>query len=375
MKLPKNFCPAPFIQLQTSHDGKCGPCPHNGDRWRVPGGVSQKWRSAEMESLRRSFLSGQRDPVCDRCWREEDAGKPSLRQRLLSHRQSRNLEQGLGKYVESGQYQQYPRVLTLIPGNECNLACATCSGYFSSKWNSLLRSNPHSTHRVMENWNMSDLEYQDIVDNSHRLIKIELFGGEPFLNKRNRRLLLEPIMEKGTSRNMTLYFNTNGTLFDEDYMTRLSRHFRHLEIRQSMDGLGEQFEYLRYGARFDEVCENADRFRSLPNSDFGVICTVSIFNVMRLDEIDEFLRGRGWPAHYIIAYDQDHLRLHNIPDRAKEKITLSDRFSDIMAYMKARPCDQHSWRTFLGYTEELQKSRGLDFASTFPELHRIAQEN
>lgn len=326
-----------------------------------------------MESLRHSFLSGQRDTVCDRCWREEDAGKPSLRQRLLSHRQSRNLQHGLGKYVESGQYQQYPRVLTLIPGNECNLACATCSGHFSSKWNSLVRSRPHVTHREMENWNMSDQEYRDIVEHSHLLNKIELFGGEPFLNKRNQRLLLEPIMEMGTSSGITLYFNTNGTVFDEDYLTRLSRQFKFLEIRQSIDGLGEQFEYLRYGADFDEACENAERFRALPNSDFEVICTVSIFNVLQLDEIDAFFRSRGWPAHYIIAYAQDHLRLHNIPEHAKRKIVLSDRFSDIMRYMNAVPCDQHSWRTFMRYTEDLQRNRGLSFEKSFPALHELTR--
>ena len=50
------------------------------------------------------------------------------------------------------------------------------------------------------------------MNNSEHLQKIELYGGEPFLNKQNKNQLLEKLIQKGTSKNIKLYFNTNGTL-------------------------------------------------------------------------------------------------------------------------------------------------------------------
>jgi len=206
MSLPENFCSAPFVQLQTSHYNRCGPCPHTANLWQVKGTIADKWKSKELENLRTSFLENKQNPQCKRCWKEEEAGKKSLRLRLSEHKGSKNTKKIFEKYIETKKYLEYPRVLTLIPGNECNLACPSCSGGFSSKWNSLIENGKYEIQSIEPNWNLSDADYQDIVDNSEKLQKIELFGGEPFLNKRNRKLLIDKLIEKGTSKKITIYF-------------------------------------------------------------------------------------------------------------------------------------------------------------------------
>ena len=55
MPLPENFCSAPFLQLQTSNNDQCGPCPYTANIWKVKGNISDKWQSADLENLRQRF--------------------------------------------------------------------------------------------------------------------------------------------------------------------------------------------------------------------------------------------------------------------------------------------------------------------------------
>jgi len=375
MVLPENFCSAPFLQLQTSNNDNCGPCPYTPNLWQVPGNITNKWQSKELKNLRKSFLENRQDPQCKRCWKEDAAGKKSLRVRLSEFKGSKNTKKIFEKYIETKKYLEYPRVLTLIPGNECNLACPSCSGDFSSKWNSLIDNGDYKLQAKKTNWNMSDADYQDIVDNSERLQKIELFGGEPFLNKRNQKLLIDKLIEKGTSKKITLYFNTNGTLFDDKYMEHITNNFKFVEIRLSMDGLYKQFEYLRYGADFEKVCINAKKFKALPNTDFEIICTVSIFNLLSLDSINNFFKEQDWSVYFNVASWPDYLLLHNIPEETKKHINVGPKFADIEQYMKMKQCDQSAWKQFVQYTTELDKNRGLSFKNTFPTLYELVKKH
>ncbi len=376
MSLPENFCSAPFLQLQTSKDNYCGPCPYTANIWKLKGNISDKWQSTELENLRQSFLDNKQDAQCSRCWKEEKAGKKSLRIRLSEFQQTKNSQKIFEKYISSKRYLNYPKVLSLIPGNECNLACPSCSGEFSSKWNSLIKQQSYEGIReTSKNWNLTEENYYDIVKNSQNLQKIELFGGEPFLNKQNKKQLIEPLMKKGTSKNIKLYFNTNGTLFDEKYMNELVTNFKFVEIRQSMDGIYDQFEYLRYGAKFEEVCKNAKKFQALPNTDFEIICTVSIFNILGIKEQDAFMKKHGWSVYYNIANEPDYLLLHNIPEEAKNHIILPQKFKDIQQYITLEKCNLNSWRRFVQYTRVLDRNRGLSFKNTFRDLYELVKKH
>lgn len=376
MSLPENFCSAPFLQLQTSKDDRCGPCPYTPNIWKIKGNISDKWQSKELENLRKNFLDNKQDPQCTKCWKEEKAGKKSLRIRLSEAKESKNSRKIFDKYISTKKYFAFPKILTLIPGNECNLACPSCNSFFSSKWNSQIKQkNYNGFQKTTDNWNLTDKQYQDIVDNSQNLQKIELFGGEPFLNKQNKKQLIEKLIQKGTSKNIKLYFNTNGTLFDEKYMEELTTKFKFVEIRQSIDGIYDQFEYLRYGAKFDKVCENAEKFSALPNSDFAVICTISNYNLLGIDAIDEFMQKRNWIVYYNVANTPDYLLLHNLPEEVKNYIKLPERFSDIHQYMTMEKCDLNTWKRFVDYTRLLDRNRGLSFKTTFKDLYSLVKKH
>ena len=374
MSVPSNFCPAPFIQLRTSKDGTYGPCTCRAG-WRIKGKLSKQWQSPEINNLRQSFLENKKHSDCNRCWKEEEVGNKSLRLRLREFRGTKNLEKIFAQYIKTEKYKKFPRILTLIPGNECNLACASCNGRYSSKWNSLARKkNYNPFHEVEKNWNLTNSQYQDIVDNSHNIQKIELFGGEPFLNKRNRDLLIEKIIKKGTAKNIKLYFNTNGTIFEEEYLDNLTKNFKFVEIRQSIDGIYDEFEYLRYGANFENVIENAKKFSSLPNTDFQIVCTVSIFNLLTLDNYDKFMSKQKWSVYYNIADRPDHILLHNLPDPVKKQVQLSSKLEKMLRYMNYKQYNEDHWSKFVAYTKMLDANRNISFEKAFPQLYNLVKK-
>jgi radical SAM protein with 4Fe4S-binding SPASM domain len=380
-----NFCIAPFIQLQVSQNGQTGPCPYTVNFWKLDKlkTIKEKWNSKELEELRNSFLSNDKNKICNRCWRDEDAGKKSLRQRLNNFGikndnefRANNLQNNIfKKYISTSSYKKYPKILTLIPGNECNLACVTCGPGFSSKWTSELKHYAkNNITEIKKNWNMEDKEYKDIVENSQYLQKIELFGGEPFYNKKNRELLIEKIIEKGTSKNITLYFNTNGTQYNEKYLNFLTSNFKKLEIRVSIDGINEQFEYLRYGATYKTVIENSKKFNNLQKSNFEIICTVSPYNFLYLEEYDEEFKKYGWSVFYNLTSWPSRMMLFNIPDMVKKYIKLPVKFKDIENYINNKNYDPSAWQEFVDYTKLIDKNRALDMPKIFPKFYELVKK-
>ena len=377
MAISKTFCPAPFIQLQVSKNGEYGPCCFTSNYWSQKNStIAEKWNDQTINQLRENLLAGKQDTTCSRCWREESANKQSLRQRYLNFKGMNNLESKVfQKIVENKAYKNYPRVLQLTPGNECNLACPSCKPDLSSKWNSMIKQKNYGAfQKIVKNWNLTNEQYQDIVDNSDKLQKIELFGGEPFLNKKNQTHLLDKLIEKGTAKNITLYFNTNGTIYNENLLKKLSKHFKFLEIRLSIDGINNQFEYLRYGAKFDQVIANADKFAKLEKSDFECVCTISIFNILYLKDYDNFFSKKGWPVFYNIANYPSYLEIYNIPEQVKKLIKLDSKFADVTEFVNNKKCDEKAWNKFVSYTKILDQNRGQSFGKTFPEFYELVKK-
>lgn len=384
LKILKNkqdtFCPNPFTQLQIGGvPSKCGPCPYIHNTWNLNGTIKEKWLSNDLTEFRRKKLNGERDPICINCYREEDAGKLSLRQRKLNWQKGsdptgQKLKENIfSKFIASKTWEKFPRLITIDPGNTCNLACVMCSGHASSKWNSLLEKMPIVAGKpVLKNWSISDELYREIIDNSEYVQKIELFGGEPFYDKRVKYLLINKLIEKGTSKHITLYFNTNGTLYNKDLIQELESNFKKIEIRVSIDGIWDQFEYIRYGAKFTEVIENTKKYSKMKNGDVEIICTVTPYNFLYLEEYDQFFAEHNWPVFYNLTKFPNEMLLFNIPEEVKP-INLAKKFADIQKYINNKTCDLNAWYKFIRYTRLIDKHRKLSVKTVFPRFYELVK--
>jgi len=136
-------------------------------------------------------------------------------------------------------------VLTVIiePTVRCNLHCITCSEI--------------TRGRTKKDMNFS--EFECILDQFPYAIKLALQGvGEPLLNQELFRMI-----RLAKERKIYVYFNSNGTLLDDENSNRLIQSGLDL-INFSIDGgTKEVYERIRRGASFEEFRRRVKRFMEI----------------------------------------------------------------------------------------------------------------
>jgi MoaA/NifB/PqqE/SkfB family radical SAM enzyme len=391
--LPKNFCVAPFIQLTTHPSGSFSPCPYlGGTVWtkNYPT-ILERWQSQDLERLREDFINNQQSPICNRCWHEEQNSKLSLRKRLYDPEtktsdysviNNSNIIDELLHGLETKEYLDSMKLLTIKNGNVCNAKCRVCHPGDSSRWaiedavklKDLTGKTFYNIAQTEKNW--SDEQIEEIFTLGENLSRLELFGGEPFYNKKVIQLL-NRLVDSGRSKHITLYVNTNGSVDFSKHASCIA-HFKEVEIGVSIDDIGSRFEYQRHGIDYQDVVNNVkqwQKFFEAHNTKYYIdsITTVNVFNVWNLlnikQEVKELLPQSPF---WNLLVSPDHLFIKNLPDEFKDEVIAKleldpDEFSDIINVIK-QPRDSHAWETFLTITRGLDTIRKENAAETFPEL-------
>jgi MoaA/NifB/PqqE/SkfB family radical SAM enzyme len=383
----RNFCIAPFTQITYSPMNTASPCPYlGGTTWtdHEQQGIKHIWNSSEFEGLRDSFKANEKNPICNRCWREEDSGKQSSRKMLLIGSRGK-LKENLVDVVNGG-YRGGPRQINLRVSNLCNLRCRTCDSKSSTLFaiegrHYEIKNNlpPTRYSEYPDTITFNDAQIDSIFEISGHLQRIEFYGGEPLLDKPTLKLLRK-LIESGRSRYITLYYNTNGTNMPTGEHLELWRHFAGLEFNISIDGIGEHFTYIRHPGQWSEVLATVEY---LKNTDFGVpamvftICSVSILNIYYLPEIiaefqrlelDYFLNMVTGPSYYFAK---------NLPAPVKEviqqRLSTVNTNSQIASAIKILGFeqDQQHWAQFKFWTREKDEYRKEKFSTVFPEFYNL----
>ena len=393
-ELPENFCVAPFIQCTTHPSTSFSPCPYlGGTTWKASGNsILEQWRSGEIEQLRQDFIDNVKSPVCNRCWREEENNKKSLRQRLLdpvnstsdySFIEPETYVNKLIDKVNSKDYLSGPEVLTIKNGNICNAKCRTCHPGSSNRWVAdsikLKKLIGKEYYPIDKETNWSDEQLEEIFNMAPGLKRLELFGGEPMYNKKVIKLL-EQLVETGHSSHIILYINTNGSVNIVDKIHNI-KQFQEVEIGVSIDGIDNHFEYTRHGLKYNVVKKNiADwkKYFEEHNVTYYIdcICTVGVLNIFYLPEIKAaILNILPLSPYWNLLVDPAYFFIKNMPDSAKaaviEKLSLDiDEFQDLINVIQ-QPSDPAEWEKFLEVTGALDQIRKESFQKTFPEFARL----
>lgn len=391
---PKNFCVAPFIQCTTHPNTSFSPCPYlGGTTWDGDKqNIMSQWTGNDLQKLRQQFIDDQRPTICQRCWHEEDNHKRSLRQRLFDPIDGTsdfavlnrpNISEQLRSRIATQEYLKGPEILTIKNGNICNARCRTCHPGDSSRWigdakklANITGTTIYATDQREVNW--SDAQLAEILAISRNLKRLELFGGEPMYNKKVHALLLD-IVKSGDSSHITLYVNTNGSV---DIVEKLPfiKEFQQVEIGVSIDGVDQQFDYIRNGLDYRVIEKNISRWQEFFHKSgivysIDAISTVEILNVYYLPELkDRITKILPLAPFWNLLVDPAYLFIKNMPDRVKEHVIhkLQDdaEFSDLINVIK-QPWDSREWQRFLEMTKLLDGVRGESFDSTFPEFSAI----
>lgn len=275
--MKKNYCPLPFGHINVNTRGDymiC--CKHTvplEQRQNIRSTSLNDWLTNDyLEQVRSNFEKDQRHPGCSECWRSEDAGFQSLRQKTIKEYKILGLKDTQSQLVN----------VEIDLSNVCNLACMMCRSENSSK---ILNEERllYKTNLTQHEFDWNDHAYENIQRLFDMDVKLVTFsGGEPFFNKKLFRILndLDPVQ---VSRTM-LHFNTNATCWNAKWAEVLSK-FRSIRFMIGVDGTADTYEYIRWPGVWSEVSKNIQEMSRAPNVKILINCTVQNLNIGRLGDV------------------------------------------------------------------------------------------
>jgi MoaA/NifB/PqqE/SkfB family radical SAM enzyme len=326
--------------------------------------------------IRRDLDAGIQHPNCQRCWDEEVVGVASKRIRDNDNYQ----------FVDNSL-----KIAELNLGTACNLKCRTCSPWASSQWNKeFLLVTDHAPpkdeyDKMLYNLNHSydddSIFWESFKDKLSSVEQIDMYGGEPFMIKKQWELLQYSI-DRGYSRNQTLHFNTNGTYFDYNKIEIL-KHFKQIDISVSIDGIGPQFEYQRHPAKWALLIENLKKFKECSeeyNWFLSACVTVTNHNIFNLDQILLYLHNFGVNSYANLLHDPVYYNIKNLRSDIKEELTKKyltlDTTPDIrywlekvVSFMNSKETDHTQWLEFLKIVSKIDNLRNEEFKLAFPDYY------
>lgn len=355
--------------------------------------IQENFNKEQFIEVRDALEKGQRHLDCKWCWEEEDSGRKSKR--------LRDNEKYLGHIAAGGKEFTGLAKFELNLGNTCNLKCRTCAPYSSSQWvkeqfdlyeSKNYKGNFKAFSDRMKAYHMTYDDdssfWLDLVDNLDTIRQFDFYGGEPFMSNKMWRIL-EICIERDLAKNIELHYATNATHWPEEKI-KMFKHFKHVNLSFSIDGVGEQFEYMRHPAKWHEAVENMNKAKMLQQEHHDIhiswCITISLLNIYNVPEILEehkknfhmfgsYLNLVHWPAYFNLNImpepikDKIISRLESIPKHHEGM--WYHHIPGVINYIKNGKHDINLWNQFLQKVKVHDDYRNQSFSKIFPEYSEI----
>lgn len=377
--------------LRIDTDGSCKSCCMMYTRFRDAEGNEMNVKNNSFEEIansktrmdiRKSFVKGIKHSACNHCWDEEAAGKKSKRIRDNQ------------KYQNTDMAKDTFQLLDINMGTTCNIKCRTCGPFNSSFWNKewfdlgFFKGTKKEYNEWLKGFNHAfddDSDFwNEFEKNLSSVMHIDFYGGEPFLVKKQWEMLKYAV-EKDIAKNITLHYNTNGTVWDNEKFEIL-KNFKGIDIDFSIDGIKDKLNYIRYPAEWDVVKGNLLRLleisKSMPKFNVSICNTISMLNVFYIDELYAELLPHTKNIYLNLVFGPPQYCIKHLPDEIKLEVenklkNIEDRYwvDSIINFMNSQTYREDNWNKFLEVTKMQDEYRGQSFANTFPEFNKILQKN
>ena len=367
-----NFCHHPWIGVDVTAQGEFRPCcKYDGfEETLYPRSLQEYEANSEILQLKNDLLAGNSPNGCKRCWADEDSG-------LLSKRQIDYSEIFKDKITSLDCY----KILSITFGNSCNLACRTCTSYYSSGWivpeTKLQTKFPTIEIYKHHKFYQDDKFIKSILTSFKNVVQIDFAGGETFISGTKAHLeFLDYFIQQGAD-NISLRYVTNGTTFPNEEFWKRWKNFKSLEIQLSIDGTEQQFNYLRYPANWQSVLHNINLYKQQEITKLTVSHTISNLNVFYLPEFVIWcIKNKLGKPHFNLVEAPTHYNIKSLPCKIKEEVArklLKYNLKNIVEYMNHKDLSSN-FEFFLDLNNELDLQRNQSFSDTFPEFDKIIND-
>lgn len=311
------WCFYPFDGMTIDPTGKVQPCPiwsnHPGHTIMEMSTAKdmtapEVFNSKRLNEIRKTMLMGKEVDSCHSCYRNEEKGFKSRRQRKII------AELGTTELTNAIAIEHKPRLkhIELNFSNTCNLACAMCNRTHSSGWMQQDKLMPpeldnkiSSIYKEMgtpranfKPYALSDKFVKSIVDNILEYDSIMIKGGEPLYDKRCIAFLHKVADLHPTVK---IVIVSNITTLTPRMIDTLSK-LKNLELNFSIDGIGSIYNWIR-GFGWDQIDKNFKTLIKLGNVSIDVNVTVSLWNIHILaDMVKHFSQFKPASKKYFMSF-------------------------------------------------------------------------
>jgi len=305
LKDSKTFCMLPFMHIYGSAGGDMVPCCEAQEvALNNPGeSALESWNNENYRELRRALANNERPERCNVCWHNEDSGIVSNRLQW----ENDNWEEfsDLISVNDDFSVNNKPIWVELKVSNFCNLKCIMCSTHSSYKRTQDLdiikkyTKDGYETRLLRPTDLFASLnEWPELWDSVHTL---QFTGGEPIINKEHYDLL-EGIPQHLKSKIRLRYAsNLSYIKFKQYDLVKIWSEFKHVNIKVSMDGIGEVYNYIRQDGDWDTVYENMCVLNDIDGIDVAAGITVQAHNVYQMPEFYDFWKASPVDLKFITA--------------------------------------------------------------------------
>ena len=329
----KSFCALAWMHISTNTDGSIRPCcvstdfikKENGENYNLGrDSLSDIYHSPDYIQLRQTMIDGKPIQGCTRCYKQEEAGSKSYRQ--LYNEQYSNV--AINAVVDP-----VIKYFDLRFGNLCNLNCRSCSPKSSSQLSkevSLMDSAILKFHQPytedINSWYQTRVYRENLEEQIYNAETFYLTGGEPTIVEQNFQLM-QLLIDKGLSKNITLKLNSNMTN-DKPNFFELIKQFKKVIFLASIDGFGPMQEYLRFPSKWSQIDKNINRLleKDLSNIVIAPTPTIQVTNIGYIVDLFEYFEQFNRQANRnliqiapIILEHPRHSSIVNLPLDYKQR--------------------------------------------------------
>ena len=353
-------------------------------RWDQYQGYNDNVRTAILKD----FDQGIRHIGCTKCFREEDLGYTSLRQRA----NELHPETHATPSVDNPIYNFEIRL-----GNHCNLRCIMCGTYASSAWHQERGQNPEAFDRINmirqhpqpDKWWENPEYIEFLTEKLKDAVSIDISGGEPFPLPSTWKIL--DILIASNNTGVRLQFNTNLTRVPPVLVDKL-KLFTNVWISVSLEGVGAMNDYLRYPSRWEEISANMILLQeALPGVVKNINHTLQHASVYSLPALVDYAKSREIDLRITTVSGTPCLTMESAPPedlkrlvdwietvdwlRRPESIRLGqiypynlwgeELYNIITGLGKTTVFDQKLYEDYRQYVKLLDSMRGTDYDAVF----------
>jgi sulfatase maturation enzyme AslB (radical SAM superfamily) len=285
MSFEKNFCSSPWFHMRINNSGTYEYCrwiDHSGlTRINLDQNIAKKspleYFQQGMAPIRQALLDGQPLEKCSTCYRMEQHGKVSGRQRQLlkvgvqTDHFAPSLASSTFKsafdYSDANQGHTLKTVVDwqIDLGNYCNGACVFCRPESSSRLATEFKRIGIINQVPPRAWCDDPVLLEKFIADLKQceyLQYLHFIGGETVITPGFKRIL-QSLIDADLAQNVTVGFTTNLTVWDDELTNDILPRFKNINLGLSIETLTPVNDYVRYPGKQNETFEFLERWRIL----------------------------------------------------------------------------------------------------------------